>query len=217
MSDSDDDVPQLSSETFAALQEFYNEQSEKEARLKSALTETNGDTIPIDEDWQLSQFWYDERTVDTLVKAAVKSLSPGAKIALVSCPTLYRKMKQEVPNGCEVTLFEYDQRFAMYGPDFKLYDYKSPLDIPRELSSYYDLVIADPPFLSDECLTKTAVTVKFLTKLKIILCTGEIMSDLAQRLLDVKKCAFKPGHLNNLANEFCCFANFDLDSLIECS
>lgn len=30
--ESDDDVPQLSAETFLALQEFYNEQSEKEAQ-----------------------------------------------------------------------------------------------------------------------------------------------------------------------------------------
>lgn len=71
-----------------------------------------------------------------------------------------------------VTLFEYDQRFATYGTDFILYDYKSPLAIPRDKSSHYDIVLADPPFLSEECLTKTAVTVKFLTKGKILLCTG---------------------------------------------
>ena len=37
----------------------------------------------------------------------------------------------------------------------------------------FDLVLADPPFLSDECLTKTAVTLKFLAKDKILLCTGK--------------------------------------------
>lgn len=71
-----------------------------------------------------------------------------------------------------VTLFEYDQRFAKYGSDFILYDYKLPLDLPKDLAGSYDLVIADPPFLSDECLTKTAVTIKFLGKQKIVLCTG---------------------------------------------
>lgn len=69
-------------------------------------------------------------------------------------------------------LFEYDDRFAVHGSDFIFYDYKSPLSIPRELASSFDLVIADPPFLSEECLTKTAVTIKFLMKEKIILCTG---------------------------------------------
>lgn len=52
------------------------------------------------------------------------------------------------------------------------YDYKTPLEIPRTNANSYDLVIADPPFLSEECLTKTAVTIKYLAKQKIILCTG---------------------------------------------
>lgn len=71
-----------------------------------------------------------------------------------------------------VKLFEYDSRFKVFGTDFIQYDYKFPLDVPRDMSSEFDLVIADPPFLSDECLTKTAVTIKFLTKEKIVLCTG---------------------------------------------
>ena len=69
-------------------------------------------------------------------------------------------------------LLEYDKRFSGFGEDFIFYDYKNPLGIPRELASGFDVVFADPPFLSDECLTKTAVTVKFMAKDKIILCTG---------------------------------------------
>lgn len=72
-------------------------------------------------------------------------------------------------------LFEYDSRFSIFGGDFVQYDYKFPLDVPRDMSSQFDLVIADPPFISDECLTKTAVTIKFLTKKNIVLCTGEII------------------------------------------
>lgn len=71
-----------------------------------------------------------------------------------------------------VTLFEFDKRFAIYGEDFISYDYNAPLDIPRHFHGQFDVVVADPPFLSEECLTKIAVTVKFLTKHKIILCTG---------------------------------------------
>ena len=68
-------------------------------------------------------------------------------------------------------LLEYDKRFAVY-KDFIFYDYKNPLAIARELGSAFDVVLADPPFLADECLTKTAVTVKFMAKNQIILCTG---------------------------------------------
>lgn len=71
-----------------------------------------------------------------------------------------------------VTLLEYDSRFEIFGEDFIEYDYKFPLDVPRNILRQFDLVIADPPFLSEECLTKTAVTMKFLTKKNIVLCTG---------------------------------------------
>ncbi|XP_050295807.1 EEF1A lysine methyltransferase 1 [Anthonomus grandis grandis] len=211
MSNEEDDLPQLSASTFAALQEFYKEQEEREA-LQSNIQEIvqNGNVV-FDEDWQLSQFWYDESTIEGLVQMVINSVGTRAKIALVSCPTLYKLMKDKTDSSAEVTLYEFDQRFAAYGSDFVLYDYKAPLNIPRDKGSYYDIVIADPPFLSEECLTKTAVTVKFLTKGKIILCTGAVMADLAQRLLDLKKTEFQPKHKNNLANEFWCFTNFPLD------
>jgi len=40
------------------------------------------------------------------------------------------------------------------------------------------------------------------------------MAELAKRLLDLNICSFLPDHSNNLANQFRCFANFDLDGLI---
>lgn len=37
------------------------------------------------------------------------------------------------------------------------------------------------------------------------------MADLAKRLLDLKQSKFIPKHRNNLANEFWCFTNFNID------
>lgn len=42
---------------------------------------------------QLSQFWYDDATTEKLVEIALKSVEPSGKIALISCPTLYKRMK----------------------------------------------------------------------------------------------------------------------------
>ena len=91
----------------------------------------------------------------------------------------------------------------------------------RSLREQFDLVFADPPFLSDECLTKTAVTIRYevpgsrtpgihgtiqryLAKEphRLVLCTGEVMAELAKRLLDLNICSFLPDHSNNLANQF---------------
>ncbi|KAF3423616.1 hypothetical protein E2986_03144 [Frieseomelitta varia] len=212
MCESTDDDLQLCPTTLAALNEFLKEKAERENQLKYILGNQNLD-ISFDENWQLSQFWYDEKTTDTLVKGAIQCTKYNGKIALISCPTLYNKLKKNCGER-QVTLFEYDERFRIYDSDFISYNYKFPLHVPRNLSNFYDLIIADPPFISDECLTKTALTIKFLAKKKIVLCTGAIMSELAERLLNVKICNFIPHHQNNLANEFYCYSNFDFDKML---
>ncbi|XP_076392913.1 EEF1A lysine methyltransferase 1 isoform X2 [Megachile rotundata] len=209
---SDDDL-QLCPTTLAALNEFLQEKEERENQLKQNL-ESQTLNITFDENWQLSQFWYDDETINTLVKGAINSTMNNGKIALISCPTLYSALKKS-SNKRQVILFEYDERFKVFGSDFVPYNYKYPLNIPRDMSTLFDLVIADPPFLSDECLTKTAVTIKFLAKKNIILCTGAVMSELAERLLNVKVCNFIPHHRNNLANEFYCYSNFNFDKMLK--
>ena len=84
-----------------------------------------------------------------------------------------------------VKLFEYDKRFAsVAGKDFVYFDYKSPMTFGQLASEepelclreYFDVIIADPPFLSEECMTKTSVTVRYLAKkeAKILYCTGNL-------------------------------------------
>ncbi len=74
-----------------------------------------------------------------------------------------------------VTLFEYDKRFEIYGTDFIFYDYKDPLNFKEELSSHFDLIVADPPYLASECQIKTGMTIRKIGKqdLKLIVCTGK--------------------------------------------
>ncbi|KAG8272034.1 EEF1A lysine methyltransferase 1 [Homalodisca vitripennis] len=172
--DDDDDMPQLSTDTLKALQEFRLEQHEKELKLMEIMEQSNPvdiSNLSFGEDWQLSQFWYSEETAISLAKAATAVVGYKGNIALISCPTLYKHIKSLAPD-CKVSLLEYDNRFAITaGEAFVQYDYNFPLDVPRELASQCDLVVMDPPFLSEECLTKTSVTAKFLAKHKIVLCT----------------------------------------------
>ncbi|XP_051170795.1 EEF1A lysine methyltransferase 1 [Leptopilina boulardi] len=205
----DDEEISLCPSTLAALQEFYSEREEREKLQKCSMS----NEVLFDENWQLSQFWYDDETTDKLTKGAINCTQDNGKIALISCPTLYKSIKK-VSGNREVTIFEFDERFSAFGSDFVNYDYNNPLNFPSELKENYDLVIADPPFLSDECLTKTASTIKSLAKEKIIICTGAIMKELVEKLLDVKKCEFLPRHKNNLANEFFCYSNFNFDNCL---
>lgn len=50
---------------------------------------------------QLSQFWYDETTINTLVQIALKTVGSLGKIALISCPSLFTKIRQQAEADCE--------------------------------------------------------------------------------------------------------------------
>nr|CAG4637218.1 EOG090X0ABW [Ceriodaphnia reticulata] len=215
----DDDEPQLSLSTLAALNEFLAEKNEREEKLRQIAEAAENsdkllDEVVLEEDWQLSQFWYDDNTSEVLAKEALRLAGSEGSIACLSCPTLYKHLRKVKPSSVKIHLFEYDTRFSVYGSDFTFYDYRSPLEVPKELGSSFDVVVADPPFLSEECLTKTALTMRYLSKGPLILCTGAIMEELAGRLLQLKTCAFQPKHRNNLANDFRCFANYDFDSAL---
>lgn len=213
MTDSDDDVPALSRETLAALQSFYKEKEAQEQQLTEAVQRGEVDKVSLDEDWQLSQFWYNEETAERLAKEALQIAGTNGRIACVSAPTAYKKIRHLKSETCDVKCLEYDTRFSIYGEDFHFYDYEEPLNLPLDWKHSFDIVILDPPFLSEECLCKSAVTAKFLAKDKVILCTGAIMAGLAQKLLNASPCSFQPRHTNQLQNEFRCYTNYNSDIL----
>ncbi|XP_066980968.1 EEF1A lysine methyltransferase 1 [Macrobrachium rosenbergii] len=209
-SDSDDDAPALSAATLGALLEFFKEQEERNDKLRQIEEGEIPDNF--DEDWNLSQFWYSEETASALARECVRAVGPDGTVACISSPTLYRCLK-DMDHNLTLKVFEYDTRFAVYKEDFVLYDFKSPLSVPKDMRENFDIIIADPPYLAEDCLTKTALTIKYIMKsdAKIILCTGSIMEELADRLLSVKRCQFEIKHANRLSNPFLCYANYDLD------
>ncbi|XP_023408880.1 EEF1A lysine methyltransferase 1 isoform X2 [Loxodonta africana] len=164
----DDDIPQLSSHTLAALQEFYAEQQQ---RTDSGGNDKYSIGI-IEENWQLSQFWYSQETALRLAEEVIAVAGEGGRIACVSTPSVYQKLRELHREDFSVCIFEYDKRFAIYGEEFIFYDYNNPLDLPEKIAAHsFDVVIADPPYLSEECLRKTSETIKYLTQGKILLCT----------------------------------------------
>lgn len=210
----DDDGPvELSAHALNALNEFYREQ---------ALLQVEKDEI--EEDWELSQFWYDEETSSQLAKECLRLIPNSAtgRIACISCPTLYKSLRKLAADSKypKLTLFEYDNRFERYGDDFQFYDYRQSLDelwqrSGSDLRHKFDVVVADPPFLSEECVKSVAELVLALKSEngKIIFCTGVVaesfvLSELKKETM--RKCEnFEPRHKSKLGNEFRCYVNYD--------
>lgn len=181
---------------------------------------------------QLSQFWYDETTkhllsrlCSKLVLKRQKSMKvETVKVALLSCPSMFKSIKNVVQDSSSIVrLFEFDTRFSVFGEDFVHYDYrdliKNEETLFKTFDKYFDIIFADPPFLSEECFESVTNIIKKIMKddADLIVCSGKTMEKFLKNSLNLSKCDFQPGHQRNLANEFCSFANFNLDSLLKIS
>ncbi|PHT71241.1 Protein-lysine N-methyltransferase N6AMT2 [Capsicum chinense] len=119
---------------------------------------------------------------------------------------------QKIDPNVPAQILEYDKRFEQYGSEFTFYDYNLPEDLPSSMKHSYPIIVADPPYLSQECLEKVAQTISFLTRpgqTYLLLLTGEVQRDRASKLLGLRPCAFRPEHSSKLGNEFRLYTNYD--------
>ncbi|KAG9134673.1 hypothetical protein Leryth_001005 [Lithospermum erythrorhizon] len=205
---SDDDPPMLSSHAMEALKEFLMEQ-DRGADVAAAEEEVE----LVKEDWNLSQFWYDKATAETIANEVLGLCCTfeSPSIACIACPTLFAYLKNMDPN-VPAQLLEYDKRFEQYGPEFTFYDYNLPVDLPDSLKHSFPIIVADPPYLSRECLEKVTQTISFLLRpgqSYLLLLTGQVQRHRAEELLGLRPCGFRPCHSSKLGNEFCLFTNYD--------
>lgn len=212
--ESDEEELQLPADTLKALTEFRSEQSAAQKRFEELKTQAESNfaspgSYTMDlfgEDWNTSQFWYDDETANALAGALLDNADEQSSIAVISAPSTFVAIKRILAESSgtpcpRVVLLEYDRRFDIFGTEFVYYDFASPLRLPQELKNQFDRIICDPPFLSEDCQTKTALTARFLAKtwsresLKFISCTGERMENTIHRLyaaVGVQTTTFEP-------------------------
>ncbi|XP_050100141.1 protein-lysine N-methyltransferase CG9154 [Anopheles aquasalis] len=211
---SDEEEYVLPQDTQDLLKQFLQE--------KACANGNAQDGGGFEENWQLSQFWYNESTKQTLA-SVVQSLQEQSavpddifKVALLSAPSAYKHVSKINANAM---LFEFDERFAYHGDRFYQYDYNRAIETNYldEFREAFDLIIADPPFLSEECIEKMGIIIKKMAKpnCKLLLCSGAVVQQWAEQYIGVTMCDFRPEHERNLGNEFCSYSNFDLDSIIK--
>ena len=169
----------------------------------------------------INDFQYTDETASFLAKELLDGANEETHIAIVSAPSIFVQMKnqlQEEPSADHrrpnISLFEYDERFDVFD-EFVKYDFEQPLKLDPQLKGRFDRVLCDPPFLSIDCQTKAAMTVRWLSKpvesgpLRIVVCTGERMEATIHKLYrGIKTTSFEPQHTHGLSNEFRCYANY---------
>ncbi|KIN00986.1 hypothetical protein OIDMADRAFT_28695 [Oidiodendron maius Zn] len=229
--DDDDEIPVLSSSALDALKEFYADRDAQEQRFEDLRAEAEQRTLSMDdfaEDWNESQFWYADETATMLAEELLSGADEKTVIAVISAPSVFVQIKnilttqwQDKPRP-KVWLMEFDKRFEVFKDDFVFYDFHNPLKLPLEMKATADRIICDPPFLSEDCQTKAAMTARWLSKSwgnptpssRVIVCTGERMESLITKLYrpqDVRTTTYEPRHSKGLSNEFLCYANFECE------
>jgi len=237
MSDSDSDMEvSLSANALAALAEFRQEEQQRAEEFEKMYQATDEEYQKrkkegmnlFQEDWQLSQFWYSDATADLLADALLEGADENTVIAVVSAPSVYaaiqKKPEEDIPTK-HIYLFEFDKRFeVMAGKDhFVFYNYEVPTEFESEIKHKVDRLLIDPPFLNENCQTKSSITANVLlapndgsktangiAKHRLISCTGERMKDIMKKVYpETNITTFLPEHGNGLSNEFRCYADFD--------
>ncbi|CCC67078.1 hypothetical protein NCAS_0A05200 [Naumovozyma castellii] len=226
----------LSADTLAALQEFRQEEEEHQKKFAQLYSQADEDMKMkkeqgmnlFKEDWQLSQFWYSDKTADLLADALLEGADENTVIAVVSAPSVYaaiqKKSEKDIPTK-HIYLFEFDTRFELLaGKDhFFFYDYNKPLEFDSSIKGKVDRLLIDPPFLNEDCQTKSSITARALLapsdgsktesgvlKHRLMSCTGERMSKIIANVYpETKITDFYPEHGNGLMNEFRCYADFE--------
>ncbi|KAF2758148.1 N-6 adenine-specific DNA methyltransferas-like protein 2 [Pseudovirgaria hyperparasitica] len=243
----DDDIPSLPADALQALQEFYNERDTRAKQfdqLKAQAEQEEQDRPKkwsmeyFTEDWNASQFWYTDECATTYARQLLDSATDASAVAVVSAPSVFIQLKNLLSAGAysvkpRIMLFEYDERFAVFKGEYTYYDFANPTQLPGELKGKFDRIIFDPPFLNENTQTKTAITVRWLSRnwnapgtqsvtdekpkesLRLIGSTGERMKPLVSKLygkVGIRTTNFEVEHAKGLSNEFHCYANFECDA-----
>ncbi|KAI9723578.1 MAG: hypothetical protein M1812_000878 [Candelaria pacifica] len=185
--DESEDHPVLSSTTLALLQEFYSEQGTQKGKLEDLKAGIDvaeqGNVLTMEafiEDWNASQFWYEDETAKKLARQMIEGATNECHIAVVSAPSVFIQIKNllvcvpfivlrslevivsysgllqsqwHADKRPKIYLLEFDQRFDVFG-EFIKYDFEQPTRLPAHLKASMTGVVCDPPFLSEDCQTK---------------------------------------------------------------
>ena len=110
------------------------------------------------EDSDLNQYWFSTNTIDVFVKEIEAQSVKGA--AFLSSPSLYFSLKNEELKA-KSKVFEFDKQWEK-DPGFVFYDYNKPEQVSIMLFGQFDMVVIDPPFITEECWRNYTETARLL-------------------------------------------------------
>eukprot|EP00659_Diplonema_papillatum_P006670 gene6670-10226_t len=154
----------------------------------------------------LNQYWYSDKTIDHFVKEITAQCKVGA--AFLSTPSLYFSLPADSDARKKSKVFEFDRQWES-DPGFVFYDYTKPEHVNIALFGQFDVVVIDPPFITEECWELYAKTTKLLLCPggKVICTTIAENEGLMQRLMGCSPVPFQPS-IPNLVYQYNTYTSY---------
>ena len=170
-------------------------------------------TFSAGENADLNQYWFSKNTMDAFVKEIQAQSKLG--VAFLSTPSLYFSLTDENLRS-KSKVFEFDKQWSN-DSGFVFFDYNNPEAISIALFGQFDMVVIDPPFITEECWEKYTQTTRLLLCPggKVIGTTLVENEGFMHSLLGCKPVKFQPS-IPNLVyqyNTYCSFSPKFLDEI----
>ncbi|DBB12443.1 TPA: hypothetical protein ACH3X3_005248 [Trebouxia sp. C0006] len=110
-------------------------------------------------------------------------------------------------------LFDLDKQWSSE-PNFVVYDFNNPEDIPANIHHTFDCIVIDPPFITHEVWRQYAAAAKLLLtpEGRILLSTIPENDSFLKKLLGVDMQNFKPS-IPRLVYQYCIYVNYSSELL----
>jgi EEF1A lysine methyltransferase 1 len=166
-------------------------------------------TFKVKENPDFNQYWYSKKTIEAFCEE-IESFE--GKIAFLSTPSLFFSCKNPVENK---VLFDFDENLNKPQINFVKYDFnESPESLPEIYRNSFDVVVVDPPFITESVWRKYKETVDFLLIKdggKFIGTTIQENADLMKGLFNAQMTEFLPS-IPNLVYQYGLYVNYTLSN-----
>jgi hypothetical protein len=160
---------------------------------------------------EFNQYWYSKPTINFMVEQVQRNSKLGA--AFLSTPSIYFSLKdKELKAKCKV--MDIDDNFGKKDPTgFVYYDFNKPEELPEAILGTFDMVVIDPPFITQEVWQKYADAAKKLLIPEggmVLMSTIDENHQFLEDMLGVTPIAFRPS-IPNLVYQYSFYTNYEDD------
>jgi hypothetical protein len=179
---------------------------------------------------EFNQYWYSDSTIKRILSAIAEPILQvdgtfrAPRCAFIATPSLFFSLSSDERHRCNHAVLDIDEdQFAKTGgAAFVKYDFRlqPPADhLPKELEHAFDIVVIDPPFITEEVWRLFASSANFLLRgdgKGRIICTtvAENLSLLVELFPGITRTKFQPS-IPHLVYQYDLFCNWEATSFSE--